>query len=70
MDRFGDVVRQAAARHHAIFVDVQAAFDTVLASVSPERLAADRIHVNQAGHMIIARAVLSALQFDWRRQDL
>jgi lysophospholipase L1-like esterase len=67
MDRFGQVVRQAAARNRAIFVDTQAAFDGVLAWLDPDKLAADRVHVNQAGHMIIARALLGALEFDWLR---
>lgn len=68
MDRFGQEVRQVAAQHGAVFVDTQAAFDRVLAWFSPDHLAADRVHVNQAGHMILARALLAALGFDWLRQ--
>ena len=67
MDRFGQVVRQAALHHKAVLVDTQAAFDGVLAWLTPAHLAADRIHVNQAGHMILARALLNALEFDWLR---
>jgi lysophospholipase L1-like esterase len=67
MDRFGQVVRQAAAHHEAILVDTQAAFDSVLAWLTPAHLAEDRIHVNQAGHMILARALLRAIGFDWLR---
>lgn len=68
MDRFGQVVRQAAVHHEAVLVDTQAAFDGVLAWLTPGHLAADRIHVNQAGHMILACALLRALGFDWLRQ--
>lgn len=67
MDQFGDVVRQAAAHHNGVFVDLQGAFDAVLPSLGPEELAPDRVHVNQAGHMIIARTLLDALGFDWMR---
>jgi lysophospholipase L1-like esterase len=67
MDRFGQIVRQVAAHREAVLVDTQAAFDGPLASLAPARLAADRVHVNQAGHMILARALLSALGFDWLR---
>jgi lysophospholipase L1-like esterase len=67
MDRFGQLVRQAALRHNAVLVDTQAAFDDVLAWLPPADLAADRVHVNQAGHTVLARALLRGLGFDWLR---
>jgi len=67
MDQFGRVVRKAAANHKAVLVDTQAAFDGMLEWLMPSRLAADRIHVNQAGHMVLARALLRALEFEWLR---
>ena len=67
MDQFGQLVRQAAAHHEAVLVDTQAAFDSVIAWLTPAHLAEDRIHVNQAGHMILARALLNTLGFDWLR---
>lgn len=67
MDQFGRVVRKAAANHNAVLVDTQAAFDGMLEWLMPSRLAADRIHVNQAGHMVLARALLRALEFEWLR---
>jgi lysophospholipase L1-like esterase len=70
MDRFGQEVRLAAARHKAVFVDTQAAFDAVLPWLGPDGLAADKVHVNQVGHMIIARALLSAVEFDWLRSSI
>lgn len=65
MDRFGAVVRKLAKRHDAVLVDVQAAFDTVLEHVHPMSLAWDRIHPNQVGHMVIAKAFLQAVEFHW-----
>jgi len=67
MDRFGQVVRQAAENHNAVFVDAQSAFDHFLAWLAPSALASDRIHVNQPGHMILARAFLDRIGFDWNR---
>ena len=67
MDQFGEVVRRTAAKHKAVFVDTQAAFDRVLAWITPTQLAPDRVHVNQAGHMVIARALLEEIGFDWLR---
>jgi lysophospholipase L1-like esterase len=61
MDRYGAAVKQVASAHNCLFVDVQAAFDAVLRHVHPMALAWDRIHPNQAGHMVIAKALLTAL---------
>lgn len=61
MDAYGAVVRDLAKKHDARFVDVQAAFDEVLAHTHPMTLAWDRIHPNTTGHMIIARAFLKTL---------
>jgi lysophospholipase L1-like esterase len=67
MDQFGALVRRIAAEHEAVFVDIQAAFDRVLAWLTPAQLAPDRVHVNQVGHTVIAGALLEEIGFDWRR---
>ena len=65
MDAYGAVVKKLAKRHEAVLVDVQAAFDRVLRSQHPAALAWDRIHPNQIGHMVIARAFLTAVGYKW-----
>lgn len=67
MDRYGAVVRETAAEYDCLFVDTQAAFDKVLAHIYPGTLAWDRVHPSTAGHMVIARAFLTAIGFDWNR---
>jgi lysophospholipase L1-like esterase len=67
MDQFGAAMRHAAEKHNAVFVDTQAAFDVVLRWLQPAQLAEDRIHVNQAGHAILARALLHQIGYDWGR---
>lgn len=62
MDQYGEVVRRLAGEFGAVFVDVQEAFDDYLVHRAATTLAADRIHPNQTGHMIIARAFLLALE--------
>jgi lysophospholipase L1-like esterase len=59
------VVRQLARKYQAILVDTQAAFECVLTEVHPMALASDRVHPNLAGHMILARAFLKALESSW-----
>lgn len=66
MDQYGQVVQRVAAKHKAIFVDVQAAFDAVLKFYHPAALAWDRVHPNLTGHMVIARAFLEAVGFRWQ----
>ncbi|MDE1170109.1 MAG: SGNH/GDSL hydrolase family protein [Verrucomicrobium sp.] len=65
MDEYGAIVKKLAARHGAVFVDTQAAFDRALEGGHSAALAWDRVHPNQAGHMILARAFLEAVGFDW-----
>jgi lysophospholipase L1-like esterase len=65
MDAYGAVVGELAGHYTAVLVDTQAAFDTVLADLQPQTLAADRIHPNLAGHMILARALLQAVEYSW-----
>ena len=56
MDRYGQVVADVAARHDAILIDTQAAFDAVLEYVPPMALSLDRVHPYLTGHMILALA--------------
>ena len=65
MDRYGAVVREVASAHDAVFVDTQAAFDAVLEHLHPMTLAWDRVHPTTAGHMVLARAFLNAVGFEW-----
>jgi lysophospholipase L1-like esterase len=65
MDAYGKVVGRLSAEFDAVFVDVQAAFDRYLLHRPTQSLSSDRVHPNKAGHMIIATAFLTRLEFDW-----
>ncbi len=65
MDDYGNAVRRLAGKNRAIFVDTQAVFDSVVVHVSVKTLAWDRAHLNIPGHMILARAVLQSVGFNW-----
>ena len=68
MDRYGAVVKQvAAATAGSVFVDVQSAFDRLLTTYYPATINWDRVHPNNTGSALIARAVLTAIGFDWQR---
>jgi lysophospholipase L1-like esterase len=61
MDAYGAITKKLAADFDAISVDTQAAFDHYLAHQPTQSLCADRVHPNGVGHMILARAFLSAV---------
>lgn len=61
MDQYGLIVGDIAARHDAILVDTQAAFDAVLRYIPPAALSQDRVHPNLTGHMVLARAFLRGI---------
>ncbi|HAV12169.1 MAG TPA: GDSL family lipase [Opitutae bacterium] len=67
MDAYGAVVKQIAVDESAIFVDTQAAFDEYLTQRPTQSLSGDRVHPNQTGHTILAKAFLSAVEFNWNR---
>jgi lysophospholipase L1-like esterase len=65
MDRYGAAVRQVAADHEAIVVDTQAAFDKALEHLHPMTLAWDRVHPTRTGHMLLAKAFLNTVGYEW-----
>ncbi len=65
MDRYSSTAELLAAEFGAFFVDVQAEMDRYLKYRKPISLSTDRIHPNRTGHLLIARAFLKALAFEW-----
>lgn len=65
MDEYGAIVKRLAAKHGAVLVDSQAAFDVVLKDLPSAMINWDRVHVNHVGAAVLARAVLNALGFAW-----
>lgn len=68
MDQYGAIVRRIAREKGTLLVDTQAALDKALGNYYPGALAWDRIHPNQVGHMILAKAFLDAIGFAWDRE--
>jgi lysophospholipase L1-like esterase len=70
MDNYGQVVRKVAEEYGCLFVDTQAAFNEVLKSLYPAALAWDRVHPSPAGHIVLAKAFLKEIGFNWDRSKL
>lgn len=62
MDKYGDIVREIAEKHGALFVDTQAAFDKILKHYHPNMFGWDRVHPNNIGHMVLAKSFLKAVE--------
>ncbi|WP_435135078.1 SGNH/GDSL hydrolase family protein [Actinacidiphila sp. bgisy144] len=60
-DRYVAAAREVAAEKGLPLIDVQAAFDRVLAHTAPADWAGDRVHPVLAGHAVIARAFLAVI---------
>ncbi|MEW9052704.1 MAG: SGNH/GDSL hydrolase family protein [Neobacillus sp.] len=65
MDQYGQVVKKIAEENNCLFVDTQAAFNVVLKELYSATLAWDRVHPTTAGHMILSRAFLKEIGFEW-----
>ena len=66
MDQYSDAVREIATEQKVILVDTQAEFDRVMRIRAAKSLAEDHIHINLVGHMVLARAFLNAVGFEWK----
>jgi len=70
MDEYGAIVKKIAVKRKTLFVDTQSAFDSILKTCHPNALSWDRVHPNQIGHTVIARAFLDTIGFEWKRNGL
>jgi lysophospholipase L1-like esterase len=69
MDEYGAIVKKIAEDTGALFVDTQAAFNEVLKELYAATLAWDRVHPTTAGHVVLARAFLNKVGFEWNRNS-
>lgn len=67
MDQYGEIVKKIAKETDCLLIDTQSAFDRVLEELYPATLAWDRVHPSIAGHMVLARSFLTAIEFNYNR---
>lgn len=63
MDKYGEIVKTIAEKHSTYLVDTQAEFNRFLQFYHSNMIAWDRVHPNNIGHMILARAFLNTIGF-------
>ena len=67
MDEYGAAVKKIASKRKTLVVDTQAVFDSFLENFHSAAISWDRVHPNQTGHAVIAKAFLDAIGFEWNR---
>ncbi len=65
MDEYGTIVKRVAEETGSLFVDTQAAFEPVLREIYPA-IAWDRIHPSAIGHMVLAKAFLGTVGYEYK----
>ena len=65
MEAYAQAVKSLAEKYNLIYVDLQAAFDSFFEYYSPQSIAWDCMHPNVLGQVLIARAILHTIGFDW-----
>lgn len=68
MDYYGSIVKILAGEFDLPCIDTQAAFNAYLQHRPAQSLAEDRVHPNQTGHTILAKAFLDSLGFEWNHR--
>lgn len=66
---YAQICRELAEETGVIFVDVQKYVDELLKRINHSSyISWDRVHPNNPGHYVIARALLNAMEFDYNRK--
>ena len=67
MDQYGLICKKLAEKHGCIFIDLQAVFDEYFKYRHSTYIAWDRVHPNQVGATVIAKAFLKACEFEFSK---
>lgn len=64
-DRYREKVKDLAKEYGVLYADAQKDMDEYFQYYPAVYMSWDRVHPNQVGHMILARALVNALGFEW-----
>lgn len=67
MVKYASIVKDIAAEYGLRFAPTQTLFDEYMKYWHPHSMSWDCIHPNHTGSMLIAKAFLNAVEFDWGR---
>lgn len=66
VERYADITKELAKKYELPYIDVQARMDAFMESLPAYTLSSDHVHPNVQGHMIVAKAFLDEIGFEWR----
>lgn len=66
MDKYREIVINLACTYDLPYVDLQEEFDAYFKNGYYCEISWDRIHPNLSGHMLIAKAILNRIGFEWK----
>ena len=67
VDNYGECMAKVGTRYGCSVIDTQNYFDKYLEKALTYALSNDRVHPNGTGHMVIAKALLNHIGFDFNR---
>lgn len=66
---YAETVKELARTYKLPFAETQSLFDGYFKYWHPHMMSWDLIHPNHTGSMLIAKAFLNAIEFDWKRME-
>ncbi len=67
LTKYAAIAKTLATEYNLLYVDVQSRVDAFLQELNEFILCSDRVHPNNKGHAIIAKAFLDTIGTDWTR---
>lgn len=67
VDNYGECMAKVGTKYGCSVIDTQNYFDKYLEKALTYALSNDRVHPNGTGHMVIAKALLNHIEFDFNR---
>lgn len=66
-DHYAQIMKEVAEQYGILFVNPQELWDRYFQEYEPIAMSWDRVHPNHTGHMMIAKAIVDRLGFEWNR---
>lgn len=66
VERYANITKELAKKYELPYIDVQARMDAFMENLPAYTLSNDHVHPNVQGHMIVAKAFLDEIGFEWR----
>lgn len=66
VEKYAAIAREIAQAHDICYIDTQKRMDAFMEKLPAYMISSDHVHPNLQGHMILAKAFLDAVGFEWK----